>query len=90
MARPSIDHQHRDLHGLGAKPVQGLLAELMQASCHRPPHGRGEWLRARLLKRFVCNRIGRATDQMFQMTPNEQVTVLPSHVPPMPLAGAEL
>jgi NAD(P)-dependent dehydrogenase (short-subunit alcohol dehydrogenase family) len=30
----------------------------------------------RLLKRFVCNRIGGASDQMLQMTPNERVTVL--------------
>jgi hypothetical protein len=35
MARPSIDHQHCDLHGLGAKPVQRLLAGLMQ---RRGPH----------------------------------------------------
>jgi integrase len=30
LARPSLDHEHCDLHGLGAKPVQGLLAGLMQ------------------------------------------------------------
>ena len=29
MARPSVDHQHRHLHGAGAKPVQGLLAGLI-------------------------------------------------------------
>jgi len=29
LARTSIDHQHRDLHGTGAEPVQGLLAGLM-------------------------------------------------------------
>jgi hypothetical protein len=23
---PSVDHQHRGLHGAGAEPVQGLLA----------------------------------------------------------------
>jgi hypothetical protein len=35
MARPSIDHERCDLHGPGAKPVQGLLAGLMQ---RREPH----------------------------------------------------
>jgi site-specific recombinase XerC len=30
MARPSVDHEHRGLHGLGAQPVQGLLAGLMR------------------------------------------------------------
>jgi integrase len=28
LARPSIDHEHCGLHGLGAEPVQGLLAGL--------------------------------------------------------------
>jgi hypothetical protein len=28
LARPSVDHQHRRLHGAGAEPVQGLLARL--------------------------------------------------------------
>jgi integrase len=32
MARPSIDHAHCDLQGLGAKTAQGLLAGLMQVS----------------------------------------------------------
>jgi hypothetical protein len=30
MARPSINRENCDLHGLGAEPVQGLLAGLMQ------------------------------------------------------------
>jgi hypothetical protein len=28
MARPSVDHQHRGLHGAGAEQVQGLLERL--------------------------------------------------------------
>jgi DNA-binding XRE family transcriptional regulator len=31
MARASIDHHHRDLHGAGAEPVQGFLAGLIDA-----------------------------------------------------------
>jgi hypothetical protein len=30
MARPSVDHQQRRLHGAGAEPVQGLLAGLIR------------------------------------------------------------
>jgi hypothetical protein len=29
LARASIDHQHRGLHGAGAEPVQGLLERLI-------------------------------------------------------------
>jgi AcrB/AcrD/AcrF family len=31
-AGSAIDHEHRGLHGFGAEPVQGLLAELIQVS----------------------------------------------------------
>jgi hypothetical protein len=31
LARPSVDHEHRGLHRLGAEPLQGLLAGLMQS-----------------------------------------------------------
>jgi hypothetical protein len=31
MARPSINHEHRGLHGPGAEAVQGLLAGLRLA-----------------------------------------------------------
>jgi hypothetical protein len=31
MARPSVDHRHRRLHGAGAESVQGLLAGLLRS-----------------------------------------------------------
>jgi hypothetical protein len=36
MARPSIDHEHRGLHGLGAEPVQGFLAGLIKGPASGP------------------------------------------------------
>ena len=37
VARLSVDHQHGRLHGLGAEPVQGLLAGLMRRAGPRLP-----------------------------------------------------
>jgi hypothetical protein len=39
LARPSVDHQHRGLHGVGAEPVQGLLSRLIEVCWERDAFG---------------------------------------------------
>jgi hypothetical protein len=43
LARSSVDHQHRRLHGAGAEPVQGLLAGLKG----RPGRAKRGWGKAK-------------------------------------------
>jgi hypothetical protein len=38
MARASVEHQHRGLHGAGPEPVQGLLAGLINAGASGTSH----------------------------------------------------
>jgi hypothetical protein len=40
LARQSVYHQHRGLHGAGAEQVQGLLARLTRGSCRAREHVR--------------------------------------------------
>jgi hypothetical protein len=57
-ARPSVDHQHGRLHGVGAEPVQGLLTGLNDGRRNRP---------SLLTKRIAPGTIGKKLVRRNQM-----------------------
>jgi hypothetical protein len=78
LARTSLDHQHRRLHGVGAEPVQGFLARLRRLWSKQPSLPRSgsivrshhtEWTEAAISLGSIANqRHCRFTQRMLHVS----------------------